>query len=201
MTPEMHQLESALAFAEEEAQGLSRLLQLAREQGEVSYLQVASVLAEPEEALLAAWHWRMLIPTGCAARTMAWEDAVLTFAPQARYTMPRIVRLTVEQAVFTGFWEPHQVLGEACPILQGRPAKTAAELLRQMGFAAQDMIFSARTLGNIMKQLRIRGSLDQLIIELKAVGVISPYLSSTMGIFRGTSPRYEINPCLLRGIV
>jgi len=126
---------------------------------------------------------------------------VLSFAPYTRFKMPLAVQLTVEQAALTGCWEPYRVLCEACPILEGRPAKTVAELLRQMRFAAQDNILSGRALGGIMKQLRLRGSLDQLIIELKAAGAISPYLTSGLGTFDGTSPRYELNPSLLQGLV
>lgn len=201
MNLEIHQLESALAFTEEEAIGLSRVLHLAREEAAVSYSAVVAEVPEPEESLLAAWHWRMLIPAGSDARNLAWENAVLSFAPHLRLKMPLAVQLTVEQATLTGCWEPHRVLGEACPILEGRPAKTVAELLRQMRFTAQDRIINARALGGIMKQLRLRGSLDQLIIELKAAGAVSPYLTSTLGIFDGTSPRYEINPSLLQGLV
>jgi len=201
MNQDINQLESALAFTEEEANGLSRVLHLAREEAAVTYPAVAAEVPEPEESLLAAWHWRMLIPVDSGARNMAWENAALSFAPHTRLKMPPAVQLTVEQATLTGCWEPHRVLGEACPILQGRPAKTVAELLRQMRFTAQDNIISARTLGGIMKQLRLRGSLDQLIIEFKAAGAISPYLTSGVGTFDGTSPRYEINPSLLQGLV
>ncbi len=198
---EIHQLESALAFAEEDAIGLSRVLHLARDEAAVTYSAVAAEVLEPEESLLAAWHWRMLIPADPYAKNLAWENAVLSFAPHTRLKMPLAVQLTVEQAALTGYWEPHRVLGEACHLLEGRPAKTAAELLRQMRFTAEDGILSARTLGGIMKQLRLRGSLDQLIIELKAAGAISPYLTSGLGTFDGTSPRYELNPSLLQGLV
>lgn len=201
MNQDINQLENALAFTEEEAIGLSRVLYLAREEAVVTYSAVAAEVPEPEESLLAAWHWRMLIPAASGTRNMSWENAVLSFAPHTRFKMPLAVRLTVEQAALTGCWEPYRVLGEACPILEGRPAKTVSELLRQMRFTAQDGILSGRSLGGIMKQLRLRGSLDQLIIELKAAGVISPYLTSGVGTFDGTSPRYEINPSLLQGLV
>jgi len=201
MTQELHQLESALAFAEEDASGLSRVLHMALEEASVTYSAVAAKVPEPEETLLAAWHWRMLIPSGSSERNMAWENAVLSFDPRIRFTLPSAVRLTLEQAAVTGFWQPHRALGEACPLLAGVPAKTAAELLRQLRFTAEDRIINAVTLGGIMKRLRLRGSLDQLIIELKAAGVVSPYLTSTLGTFTDTSPWYEINPSLLQGIV
>jgi hypothetical protein len=200
MNTEIHQLESALSFAGEDAVGLSLVLHLARAEGAVTYSAVAAEILEPEESILAAWQWRMLIPAGSDARNLAWENAVISFAFNTLLRMPLVVQHTVEQASFTGYWEPYRVLGDVCPILEGRPAKTAAELLRQMGFTAQDRVISARNLGGIMKQLRLRGSLDQLIIELKAAGVISPYLTSTLGTFSGTSPQYEINPSLLRGL-
>lgn len=199
-THEINQLESALAFTDDVAIGLSRMLHMARSETAVTYSAIAAEVSEPEEAILAAWHWRMLIPAGTASRNLAWENAVLSFAPHTHLRMPPAVRKTVEQAVLTGYWEPHRVLGEVCPILEGRPAKTAAELLRQMGFTARDSVISARDLGGIMKQLRLRGSLDQLIIELKAAGAVSPYLTSTLGLFSGTSPQYEINPSLLQGL-
>jgi hypothetical protein len=201
MSQDINQLESALAFAEEDAIGLSRVLHLARAEGAVTYSAIAAEVPDPEESLLAAWQWRMLIPAGSDTRNLAWENAMLSFAPHTRLRMPPAVQLTVEQAVLTGCWEPHRILGEVCPILKGRPAKITAELLRQMRFTARDGVLSAHTLGGIMKQLRLRGSLDQLIIELKAAGAVSPYLTSTMGIFSGTSPQYEINPSLLRGII
>jgi len=200
MNQDINQLESALAFTEEDAIGLSRVLHLALAEGAVTYSAVAAEVPEPEDSILAAWQWRMLIPAGSDSRNLAWENAVLSFAPYTLLRMPLAVQLTVEQATLTGYWEPHRVLGDACPILEGRPAKTAAELLRQMRFTAQDSVISARNLGGIMKQLRLRGSLDQLIIELKAAGAISPYLTSTLGTFSGTSPQYEINPSLLRGL-
>ncbi len=201
MNTEIHQLESALAFTEEEANGLSRVLHLAREEAAVTYPAVAAEVPEPEEILLAAWHWRMLIPVCSGARNLAWENVVLSFAPHTRLKMPPAVQLTVEQASLTGCWEPHSIFAEACPILEGRPAKTVSELLRQMRLTAHDGILSGRILGGIMKQLRLRGSLDQLIIELKAAGAVSPYLTSGLGTFEGTSPRYEINPSLLQGLV
>ena len=194
---DIHHLEQALNSLQESTE-LCRLLCMAAERGSIRYLEAAESLCEPEEAVLAAWHWRLLIPSSPSSRTLAWEDAVVSFSPRTLYKMPPAVRRAVEQASRTGVWEPHQAVIESCPALRGQAARTVAELLRQMRLQAEEQRISAAALGGILKRLRLRGPLDQIILELKAAGVISPYLTSVMGTFTGKSPLYDQNPSLVR---
>ncbi len=198
-TKEMDHIQNSLSFLGEEAEEVAELLHLAQPEGGIRYMAVARQFPEPEELILAAWHWRLLIPSHAPSKSLAWENVMLSFAPQALYKIPPAVREAVDLAAQTGVWQPHQAIIDSCPSLRGQAFKSVAEFLREIRFQERELRISATALGRIMKRLRLRSSLDQLVLEFKACGMLSPYLTSTLGSFTGKSPMYELNPSLLRG--
>ena len=178
----------------------SQVLAYAAVKGTVSYREIKEIIKDdPEDALLLADEWRLLLPVR-TAKSSSWEDRLLIIKDGEAYEMPNIVRYVAREALETGTWNSENAIGEFFKELGDPNCKQIAELVRSIAGEAG----SHKTTGNQIKMICLRLGLsnrvDSLIAELKAAGIISPKLRSFPEVFKAGSPIYELNPSVVIGI-
>jgi hypothetical protein len=179
---------------------LSQVLAYAAVKSTVSYREIKEIIKDdPEDALLLADEWRLLLPVR-TAKSSSWEDRVLIMKDGEAYEMPNIVRYVAREALETGTWNSENAIGEFFKELGDPNCKQIAELVRSIAGEAG----SHKTTGNQIKMICLRLGLsnrvDSLIAELKAAGIISPRLRSFPEVFKAGSPIYELNPAVAIGL-
>jgi hypothetical protein len=179
---------------------LSQVLAYAAAKDTVSYGEIKEIIkADPEDVLLLADEWRLLLPVR-TAKSSSWEDRLLIIKDGEAYEMPNIVRYVIKEALKTGTWNSENAIGELFNELGDPNCKQIPELVRSIAGEAG----SHKTTGNQIKMICLRLGLsnrvDSLIAELKAAGIISPTLSSLPEVTREGSPIYELNPAVAIGL-
>jgi hypothetical protein len=179
---------------------LSQVLAYAAVKGTVSYQEIKEIIKDdPEDALLLADEWRLLLPVR-TAKSSSWEDRLLIIKDGEAYEMPNIVRYVTREALRTGTWNSENAIGELFKELGDPNCKQIPELVRSIAGEAG----SHKTTGNQIKMICLRLGLsnrvDSLIAELKAAGIMSPRLSSLPEVTREGSPIYELNPAVAIGL-
>jgi hypothetical protein len=179
---------------------LSQVLAYAAARDTVSYGEIKEIIkADPEDVLLLADEWRLLLPVR-TAKSSSWEDRLLIIKDGEAYEMPHIVRYVAREALKTGTWNSENAIGELFKDLGDPNCKQIPELVRSIAGEAG----SHKTTGNQIKMICLRLGLsnrvDSLIAELKAAGIISPTLSSLPEVTREGSPIYELNPAVAIGL-
>ncbi len=91
---------------------LSQLLAYTAVKGTVSYQEVREIVKDdPEDILLLAEGWRLIVPVR-TARSSSWEDRLLLLKDGEVYEIPNVIRYLVRDALDTGRWHPERAIGE-----------------------------------------------------------------------------------------
>jgi hypothetical protein len=197
----MTNLERALRTGLEDtelAAPLAAVLAAACETGSISYDEVTEKVGNQcDETLLFGNRWRLLIPTK-VDKSSAWEDRMLQCNPEETYEVPNVVRHLVQNASRTGRWEPMVAITEIFKELGEEVLPQVPELVTELGRQARDGQISAVQVREACITADLGDKVDVLIAELKAVGVMSPKLSSLAEVTRVRSPLYDLNPSLFK---
>jgi hypothetical protein len=175
---------------------LAAVLVCASKAGRISYNEVAEIAGgNPEEVLLSADRWRLLLPMR-VEKSGAWEDRLLLCKPGESYELPNVVRYLVQNASKTGYWAPMTAIAEVFEEIGEPDWQQMPELVAELGKQARDGQVSAVQIRGICLGAGLGNEVDVLIAELKATGVMSPKLGSLAEVSRAGSPLYELNPSL-----
>jgi hypothetical protein len=178
---------------------MSMLLVEAMKTGNISYEVAKAILDEdPEDILMLGYAWRLLLPIR-AAKAGDWEDRMLILRPGERYQMPNVVRHLVSEAVMTSTWKPEKAVLEVFRSIGEPDVDKMQVLVKIMTSELKGCRISGVKIKEICKELALEDRIDPLISELKAVGIMSPKLTSLTEASRAGSPIYEFNPSLLVG--
>jgi hypothetical protein len=179
---------------------LSQVLAYAAIKGTVSYREIKEIIKDdPEDALLLADEWRLLLPVR-TAKSSSWEDRLLIIKDGEAYEMPNIVRYVAREALKTGTWNSENAIGELFKEFRDPDCKQIPELVRSIAGEAGSHKTTGTQIKMICLRLGLSNRVDSLIAELKAAGIISPRLSSLPEVSREGSPIYELNPSVAVGI-
>jgi hypothetical protein len=175
---------------------LAEVLEYASLQGTIYYEQARELInADPEEALLTAEEWRLLLPVR-TAKSMAWEDRLFITRDGELFEMPNIIIRLVKDALDTAIWRTEEMLRRIFREM-GDPAwNLIPQIFASMRQAAANNVISANQITRVCLQFGFSNKADWLIAELKGTGAISPKLSSPADVMKAGSPLYEINPSL-----
>ncbi|MFO8031949.1 MAG: hypothetical protein R6U22_05345 [Desulfohalobiaceae bacterium] len=193
----IHHLEQALNFVQEEAlHELALALLSFQESNLISQEEIEDILdQDAPDVLLLAFSWRMIIPEPQKRASMAWEEALADTRSSTRWKMPLIVKHLVQAGCSTGSWQPKLCLPQVCATLE-HPQEKIISFISFVGQYAPGFVISGNALSAALREARIPADLENLIIECKAAGILSPKLSSFPDTGRQASPLYEINPCV-----
>ena len=179
---------------------LSQILAYAAVKGTVSYQELKEIIEDdPEDALLLADEWRLLLPVR-TAKSSSWEDRLLMIKDGEAYEIPNIVRYVAREALKTGTWNCENAIGELFKGLGDPNRKQIPELVRSMAGEAGSHKITGNQIKMICLRLGLSNRVDSLIAELKAAGIISPRLRSLQEVAREGSPIYELNPAVAIGL-
>lgn len=179
---------------------LSQVLAHAAIKGKVSYEEIREIIEDdPEDALLLADEWRLLLPVR-TAKSSSWEDRLLIMQDGEAYEIPNIVRYVAREALTTGTWNSENAIGELFKELGDLNCKQIPELVRSIAEEAGSHKITGNQIKMICLRLGLSNRVDSLIAELKAAGIISPALSSLPEVSREGSPIYELNPAVAIGL-
>jgi len=189
----MRVLEEPLAklVGDELAASLARVLLLAYRRGEVSYDEVMEEASDPEELLLEAHRWRLLLPK---ATSSEWNERALKVRGGEVYEMPRVVCHLIRRAVEEGRWDPEGAIAEAFREIGEERWEVVPELVRRV--LARGLRVTAEEIRGAAEEVGLGTKVDPLIAELKATGVMSPKLGSLTEALKARAPIYELNPSL-----
>ena len=179
---------------------LSQVLAYAAAKDTVSYQEIKEIIkGDPEDALLLADEWRLLLPIR-TAKSSSWEDRLLIIKDGEAYEMPNIVRYVAREALKTGTWNSENAIGELFKEFRDPDCKQIPELVRSIAGEAGSHKTTGTQIKMICLRLGLSNRVDSLIAELKAAGIISPRLSSLPEVSREGSPIYELNPAVAIGL-
>ena len=179
---------------------LSQVLAHAAIKGKVSYQEIMEIIEDdPEDALLLADEWRLLLPVR-TAKSSSWEDRLLIIKDGEVYEMPNIIRYVAREALKTGTWNSENAIGELFKEFRDPDCKQIPELVRSIAGEAGSHKTTGTQIKMICLRLGLSNRVDSLIAELKAAGIISPRLSSLSEVTREGSPIYELNPAVAIGL-
>jgi hypothetical protein len=85
---------------------LSQVLAYAIAKGSVTYQEIQEIIEDdPEDVLLVADEWRLLVPVG-TAKSSSWEDRLLVLRDGEIYEIPNIIRYVVRYGLNTEILDP-----------------------------------------------------------------------------------------------
>ena len=179
---------------------LSQVLAYAAARGAVSCQEIKEIIKDdPEDVLLLADKWRLLLPVR-TAKSSGWEDRLLLLKDGEIYEVPNVIRYLVKGALQTGTWDPEKAIIKLFKELGDRDCKKIPGLVRSIAEEAVNHTITGNQIKRICLQLGVGNRVDSLIAELKAAGIISPKLSSIPEVIREGSPIYELNPSAAIGL-
>ncbi|MGQ9723581.1 MAG: hypothetical protein ACUVXA_19950 [Candidatus Jordarchaeum sp.] len=201
----LNKLSSALKtrYPGVEVNSLAALLSLASKNGRIYYEEIDCDKEAKEDILLLAYNQRLLIPTRMLSKysaSLAWEDSILTLQAGEVYEMPNVIQNLVAHAEETGEWRPEYAIKKYLEDIREREAENILKLFCKIrseisssktSFAVKKI--TPQLLRDISQKLQLKTSIDKIIVELKAGGVISPCLRN----FSRDGILYEVNPSLL----
>jgi hypothetical protein len=173
---------------------LSQVLAYTAVKSTVSYQGIREIIKDdPEDVLLLADKWRLLLPVS-TAKSSSWEDRLLLLKDGEIYEIPNIIRYLVEDGLHTGRWDPKKAITRLFEGLGDPDWKEIPGLARSIAEEADNHTITGNQINRICLQLGLGNRVDGLIAELKAAGIMSPKLSSIPEVIRKGSPIYELNP-------
>jgi len=175
---------------------LIRLLIIVSQEGKVSYERIREEVDDPEEALLIALSYRILIPVGDRP-TSEWRDLLLLAKEEEVYRMPRVVEYLIRGALQRGRWEVKGAIEGTFQEIGEEDWALMPKLIRRMAKESEGGKITAHQIREICKEIGLEGKVDPLIAELKATGVMSPRLGSLPEALKANAPIYELNPLLI----
>lgn len=191
---------SAILGAVKITSKLSQVLAYAAVKSAVSYQEIKEIIKDdPEDVLLLADKWRLLLPVR-TAKSSGWEDRLLLLKDGEIYEIPNIIRYLLKDGLHTGRWDPEKAIIKLFKELGDPDCKQIPGLVRSIAEEAVNHKITGNQIKSICLQLGLGGRVDGLIAELKAAGIISPRLSSVPEVIREGSPIYELNPSVAIGL-
>lgn len=175
---------------------VASILEFASLKGTMYYEEVREIVgSDPEEPLLDAEKWRLLLPVR-TMKSMAWEDRLFMPMDGELFEMPNIILRLVKDALASAQWRTGEAIGGIFREM-GDPAwQTIPEMVASMAALASANTISAGQITRVCLAYGFSNKTDWLIAELKGAGVISPRLSSPADVMRAGSPLYEMNPSI-----
>ena len=175
---------------------LSQVLAYSAVEGRISYQKIKEIIKDdPEDVLLLADKWRLLLPVR-TAKSAGWEDRVLVLKDEEKYEIPNLIRYLVKDALDTGQWNPEKTIIELFKQFEDPDWEKIAGLVRSIAENAIDYKINGNQIKNICIQSGLNNRVDGLIAELKAAGIISPKLGIP-DVVGAQSPIYELNPSVI----
>lgn len=188
---------SAIFGAGETTRKLSQVLDYCLLKGAISYQEIREIIKDdPEDILLMAQEWRLLLPVR-TAKSSSWEDRLLLIKEGEVYEIPNIIRCLVREALQTATWNPENAIIELFKEFGDQDWEQIPGLVRSIAEKATDHKITGNQIKKICLQFGLKNRVDGLIAELKAAGIISPKLCSIPDLLRARSPIYELNPSMI----
>jgi len=196
-----YNLRSALCFVGEDEMipELARILLYACTEDSVSYKKIKEIIKDnPEEILLLADEWRLLLPVR-TYKSSGWEDRLLLFKDNEFYEMPNIIRYLVKYSLDTGKWDVKNAMFNFFKDLKDPDCNLILDLTKAIMEKSLHNIVNANQIKKACMEFFLINRVDGLIAELKAAGFMSPKLGSLIEASIIGTPIYELNPSLLPG--
>ena len=194
------QLEKALSPIlgdDEPTGGLSQLLAYASLHDTVCYQEIRDVVEDdPEDILLMAEEWRLLLPVR-TAKSSSWEDRLLLARDGEVYEMPNVIRYLAKEAMQSAKWYHEKAIIELFKKLRDPAWKQIPGLIKAIAEKAIDNKINGNQIKKTCLQFGLSNRVDGLIAELKAAGIMSPKLGSIPDVMGAGSPIYELNPSIV----
>lgn len=188
---------SAIFGAGKTTRKLSQVLDYCLLKGTISYQQIREIIKDdPEDILLLAEQWRLLLPVR-TAKSSSWEDRLLLIKEGEVYEIPNIIRCLVREALQTATWNPENAIIELFKEFGDPDWEQIPGLVRSIAEKATDHKITGNQIKKTCLQFGLKNRVDGLIAELKAAGIISPKLGSIPDLLRARSPIYELNPSII----
>ena len=176
---------------------LSHVLAYAAVKETVSYQEIKEIIKDdPEDVLLLADKWRLLLPVR-TAKSSGWEDRVLLLKDGEKYGMPNVIRYLIRDALDTGRWDPEKSIIELFKEFGDPDWEQIPGLVKSIAEKTTDYKITGNQIKKICLQSALSNRVDGLIAELKAAGIMSPKLGSIPDVLGAKSPIYELNPSII----
>ncbi|MHC1635562.1 MAG: hypothetical protein ACXQTS_02915 [Candidatus Methanospirareceae archaeon] len=163
------------------------LLLFASLEGDISYREVEELIGEEaSEVVLMANEKRLMVSL---SEDLAWSSGDFSLRLKDEvYTIPRVVRFAVKEALATGIWDSERAIQESFRHIGEERWGIMPQLFRRLRERAKFGKVSAKDISDVAFEFGI-SNVDKLIAELKDVGLISPYIKPGM-----REVYYEVHP-------
>lgn len=160
----------------------------------MNYQELAlSVDDSVDEALLALWEWKLVIPVR-SSQCAEWDSRILTAEPEEFYEMPNISKALVKKGLETGSWDSTSAILDLFQCMGEAEWKKMPNLILSIKKNTVHNTINGARIGVICLQNGLKDKTGAMIAVLKGAGIISPKLAAISQMAKSRSPLYEYNP-------
>jgi hypothetical protein len=175
---------------------LAHILALFMDLDRVNYRKLASVTSSSlEEALLALWEWKLIIPLR-SSQCSEWDSRILLAEPEESYEMPNISKTLVKRGMETGKWESTAAILDLFQRMGEPEWEKMPGLILSIKHNVMHNTINGARIGALCIQNGLKDKAGTMIAVMKGAGIISPKLAAISQISKSRSPLYEYNPCV-----
>ncbi len=180
-----------IEYAEQIARILYETLSLG---GGISYEKIRELIGgDIDDVILIANEKRLIVPEG---RDLSWKSGAVLLRNE-RYDLPNVIKHAVEIACRTGSWKPDLAISEYFKSIKESMWEKMPGLFAEIKRTATHGRISGREVKLIASRFGLTDREGVLIAELKAAGLISPCVSSSLSLeVKEKDVIYEVHPCL-----
>jgi len=160
----------------------------------INYQELASSAGgSMDEALLALWEWRLVIPVR-SSRCSEWDSRILSAAPEEFYEMPNISKTLVKKGIETGTWDSMSAILDLFQQMGEPEWEKMPDLILSIKKNTVHNTINGARIGVLCIQNGLKDKTGAMIAILKGAGIISPKLAAISQVAKSRSPLYEFNP-------
>ena len=173
---------------------LARILFGALHNDRIHYRDLASAAyASVDEALLALWEWKLVIPVR-SSRCSEWDSRILSTKDEEFYEMPNISKALVKKGIETGTWDSMSTILELFQYMGEPEWEKMPDLILSIKKNTVHNSINGAQICVLCTRYRLKDKTGAMIAILKGAGVISPKLVDINRTAKAGSPIYEFNP-------
>jgi hypothetical protein len=153
-----------------------------------------------DEALLALWEWKLVIPVR-SSRCSEWDSRIFLTEPEEFFEMPNISKTLVEKGMETGRWDSTSGILDLFQRMGEPEWKKMPPLILSIRNHTVHNTINGAGIGALCTQNGLNHKTGAMIAVLKGAGIISPKLAAIGPVAKSRSPLYEFNPSVYAELI
>jgi hypothetical protein len=146
-----------------------------------------------DEALLALWEWKLVIPVR-SSRCSEWDSRIFSTGQGELYEMPNISKTLVKKGIETGAWDSTKAILDLFQCMGEPDWEKMPNLIFSIKKNIVHNTINGTRIGVLCIDNGLKDKTGAMIAILKGAGIISPKLAAIGRMAKTRSPLYEFNP-------